>query len=119
MAEAVQGEAMQQPAGENERAVQREATRQPDGALKGDGMLRGCGATRSHGTTNQASGRQRRVERWQRWRRRWQNRGKGGLVNNQLKSAATVTETAIVVATAHVVTVEKVMAEAEADVGEN
>ncbi len=60
MAEAVQREAMQQPAGENERAVQREATRQPDGASKGDGMLRGCGAMRSHTTTDQVSGRQRR-----------------------------------------------------------
>ncbi len=40
MAEAVQREAMQQPSGENERAAQREATRQPDDASKGDGMLR-------------------------------------------------------------------------------
>jgi hypothetical protein len=33
--------------------------------------------------------------------------------------AATVTEMAIVVAMAHVVTVEEVVAEAEADIGEN
>ncbi len=37
-----------EPAGENERAVQRVATRQPDSASKGNGTSRGCGATRSH-----------------------------------------------------------------------
>jgi hypothetical protein len=86
VSEAVQREAMQQPAGENERAAQRETTQQPDGASKGDGMLRGCGAPRSHMTTNQASRRRRRAERWRHFQRRWQNRGNGGLVNNQLKS---------------------------------
>ncbi len=86
MAEAVQREVMQQPAGENERVAQRAETRQPDGASKGNGTSKGCGATRSHATTNQASGRRRRVKRWRRWQRRWQNRGNGGLDNNQLKS---------------------------------
>ncbi len=51
VAEAVRREAMQQPAGANERAAQQVATRLPDGASKGDGALRGCGATRSHATT--------------------------------------------------------------------
>ncbi len=104
MAEAVRREAMQQPAGANERAAQQVATRLPDGASKGDGGLRGCGATRSHATTNRASGRQRRVERWRRWRRSQQKSGNGGLDNNQVKSGKTVVE---------------VVAEVEADVGEN
>jgi hypothetical protein len=71
---------------ENERAAQRAATQQPDGVSKGDGTSRGCGPTRSHTTTNRASGRQRCIERWQRWQRHWQNSGNGGLDNNQLKS---------------------------------
>ena len=104
MAEAVRREAMQQPAGANERAAQQVATRLPDGASKGDGALRGCGATRSHATTNRASGRRRRVERWRRWRRSRQKSGNGGLDNNQVKSGKTVVG---------------VVAEAEADVGEN
>ena len=104
MAEAVQREAMQQPAGANERAAQQVATRLPDGALKGDGTLRSCGTTRSHATTNRASGRRRRVERWRRWRRSRQKSGNGGLDNNQVKSGKTVVG---------------VVAEAEADVGEN
>jgi hypothetical protein len=95
---------MQQPAGANERAAQQVATRLPDGASKGDGVLRGCGATRSHATTNRASGRQRRMERWRRWRRSRQKSGNGGLDNNQVKSDKTVV---------------RIVAEAEADVGEN
>ncbi len=104
MAEAVQREAMQQPTRANERAAQQVATRLPDGALKGDGALRGCGATRSHVATNRASGRQRCVKRWRRWQRSRQKSGNGGLDNNQVKSGKTVVG---------------VVAEAEADVGEN
>ncbi len=88
MAEAVQREAMQQPAGENERAAQQVATRLPDGASKGDGASRGCGMTRNHATTNWASGRQRRVERWRHWQRSRQKSGNGGLDNNQVKSGS-------------------------------
>jgi hypothetical protein len=104
VAEAVQREVMQHPAKANERAAQQVATRLPDGALKGDGALRGCGATRSHATTNRASGRRRRIKRWRRWQRSRQKSGNGGLDNNQVKSGKTVVV---------------VVAEAEADVGEN
>ena len=104
VAEAVRREAMQQPAGANERAAQQVATQLPYGVSKGDGVLRGCGATRSHATTNWASGRRRRVERWRRWQRSRQKSGNGGLDNNQVKSGKTVVG---------------VVAEAEADVGEN
>ncbi len=104
VAEAVRQEAMQQPARANERAAQQVATRLPDGTSKGDGALRGCGTTRSHATTNRVSGRQRHVKRWQRWQRRLQKSGNGGLDNNQVKSGKTVVG---------------VVAEAEADVGEN
>ncbi len=104
VAEAVRREAMQQPAGANERAAQQVATPLPDGASKGDGALRGCGATRSHATTNRASGKRRGVKRWRRWRRSRQKSGNGGLDNNQVKSSKTVVG---------------VVAEAEADVGEN
>ncbi len=58
----MQQEVMLQPAGANKRGVQREATQQPGGALKGSGASRGCGATRSHGTTNQVNGRQWRIK---------------------------------------------------------
>jgi hypothetical protein len=95
---------MQQPAGANERAAQQVATRLPDGASKGNDALRSCGAMRSHVTTNWVSGRQRRVERWQRWQRSRQKSGNGGLDNNQVKSGKTVVG---------------VVAEVEADVGEN
>ncbi len=104
MAEAVQQEAMQQPTGANERAAQQVATQLPDSASKGDGALRGCGMTRSHATTNRASGRQRRIERWRQWQRSWQKSGNGELDNNQVKSGKMVVG---------------VVAEAEADVGEN
>jgi hypothetical protein len=104
VAEAVQREVMQQPARANERVAQQVATQLPDGASKGDGALRGCGATRSHGTTNRASERQRRAERWRHWQRSRQKSGNGGLGNNQVKSGKTVVG---------------VVAEAEADVGEN
>ncbi len=104
MAEVVQQEAMQQPAGANERAAQQVATRLPDGASKGNGALRSCDTTRSHATTNRASGRRRRVERWQHWRRSRQKSGNSGLDNNQVKSGKMVVG---------------VVAEAEADVGEN
>jgi hypothetical protein len=64
------------------------ATQQPDGASKGDGTSRGCGTTKSHVTINRASGRQRSIERWQRWQRSRQKSGNGGLDNNQLKSGS-------------------------------
>ncbi len=104
MAEAVRQEAMQHPAGANERAAQQVATRLPDGASKGNGPLRGCGMTGSHATTNRASGRRRCIERWQQWRRSRQKSGNGGLDNNQVKSGKMVVG---------------VVAEVVADVGEN
>jgi hypothetical protein len=88
VAEAVQQEAMQQPARAIERVAQQEATQQPDSTSKGDGASRGRGATRSYVTTNRAGGRQRRIERWGRWQRHWQNSSNGGLDNNQLKSGS-------------------------------
>jgi hypothetical protein len=62
-AELVQLEVTQQPARANERAAQREATRQSNSALKGGGASRGCGMTRSHMTTNRVNGRQRHIKR--------------------------------------------------------
>ncbi len=55
--EAVQQEVMLQPPRANKRVAQREATQQPDCALKGSCMSSSCGTKRSHTKTNRANGR--------------------------------------------------------------